>query len=230
MQIEIDPNITIWHLYGHDLVTDPATRRCCRGGSTGGRAQAHDKYDVESLPSLITQEKGIRIFAPDLAFGETYWVVLELQVPPGLEWPNFGTATVQYVDTLARANRRHELVLSEAGTIPANTVLMHAVGLWTSEVTFYALDDLYQNDRETAKTRLSNHIQVLQAAQAFVPAPQFRDDQVTFRKLISLTENLGQLVSWNEDMGGGPLGYAMYAMNGFGQVRGGFVKTRSGTL
>jgi Mg-chelatase subunit ChlD len=230
LQVEIDADVTIWHLYGHDLITDPAMRATVEQEARAAARRGRDEIGVESLPDLITQDKGIRVFAPDLAFGETYWLVFELAVRPGSAPPSFGTATVQYVDCVARASRRQELALSSAGAIPAATTLVHGVGLWTSETTFYALDDLYQNDRETAKHRLSNHVQTLQAAYADVPVTQFRDDQVTLRKLISLTDNLGRAISWAEDTGQGRVGYAMYAMNGLGQVRSGFVRARPGTL
>lgn len=230
LQVEIHPDITIWHLYGHDLITDPATRAVVEEEARAAGRRARDAVGVQALPDLITRDKGIRIFAPDLAFGETYWIVFEVQVPPGLEVPTFGTAKVQYVDCLARANRQHEVVLSESGAIPADATLVHGIGLWTSETAFYALDDLHQSDRETAKTRLSNHILALQAAHCHVAAPQLRDDQVTLRKLISLTENLGQPCAWSESARHDPLACTVYAMSEFGRVRNGFVRARAATL
>jgi hypothetical protein len=134
-------------------------------------------------------------------------------------------ATVQYVDVFTRTNRQHRLDLSES-TIPKEIVFAHAVGLWTSEITFYALDDLYQNDRETAKSRLSNHIQLLSGASSLVPARQFSQDQVTFRKFITLASNLGQVRSWSDHRDHNTLRYTTYAMNQFGQVRSGFIRTR----
>jgi hypothetical protein len=91
-------------------------------------------------------------------------------------------------------------------------------------VTFYALDDLYANDRESARTRLANHITTLQGAYRESPLAQFRDDQVVIGKLISLTENLGRPQSFSDS--GGTVGYATYTMNAFGQTRGGFVRAR----
>jgi uncharacterized protein YegL len=228
LQVEIDPSVAIWHLYGHDLVTDPATRAAVEEGERAARRLAHVDYGVESLPSLITRSTGIRIFAPDLAFGETYWVVFELEVPSETNLDAFGRATVQYVDTVSRTSERHELELTEPGAIPHDTVLVHAIGLWTSEVTFYALDDLYQDDRETAKSRLSNHVQILKAAYSTVPDQQFRDDQITLMKLISLSGNLGTQLSWTDQHGAA--GYTLHAMNRFGQVRGGFIATRLATI
>jgi uncharacterized protein YegL len=226
LQIDIDPEVTIWHLYGHDLITDPAARAAVIEEARVAGRRARDDYGADPLPDLIIEETGIRIFAPDLAFGETYWIVFELQVPAGAGPGSFGSATVQYVDTMTRSSRQHQLDLTPAGSIPADTVLVHGIGLWTSEVTFYALDDLYDDDRSTAKARLSNHIRILQAAHELIPAEQFRDDQVTFRKLISLADNLGRRTVWGEDLGSGPLGYAVYAMNTFGRVRSGFAQAK----
>lgn len=225
LKIDISPEVTIWHLYGHDLITDRAARAAVEEEARAARRRTRDNYGVESLPDLISQETGVRIFAPDLTFGETYWIVFELQVPFDAQPLSLGTATVQYFDTLTRQNCRDELVLSDVGSIPSNAVLAHSIGLWTSEITFYALDDLYQNDRETAKIRLSNHIQVLKSAYAYQPVNQFRDDQVTVSKLISLAENLGRPISWSEDSSS-PAGMTMLALSQFGQVRGGYLTFR----
>lgn len=221
LQIQLDAEITAWHLYGHDLITDPSTRARVEREVSAAKDRAREEMGVESLPDLVTEDDGIRIFAPDLAFDETYWVVLEVQAPPGRT--AFGTATVQYVDAVARDNRRHVVDLGAGTTIAAETVFAHAVGLWTSEITFYALDDLYQNDRASAGRRLAEHVEILNAAHAHVPAPQFRDDQTTFRKLISLAGNLGLVQAWTD---GGDAAYTIFAMNRFGQSRSGFVRNR----
>jgi uncharacterized protein YegL len=225
LKIDLSPDAVLWHFYGHDLITDPAARAAVEQDARMARNRAREDYGVDSLPDLISGETGVRIFTPDLAFGETYWIVFELQMPATMPPGGFGTATVQYLDTLARENRRHEFDLTEAGTIPAEAVLAHAVGLRTSEITFYALDDLYQNDRETAKTRLSNHIQILEAAYRYQPVAQFRDDQVTVRKLMSLAANLGQPFRLAEDIAS-PFGTTIFAMSQFGQVRSGYVTSR----
>jgi hypothetical protein len=230
LQIEINPDIRIWHLYGHDLGTDPVVRESIvRDAQQAGR-RASEEFHTRALPDLITRDKGIRIFAPDLAYGETYWIVLEVQAPEHEELTSFGHATIQYVDTLARASRRHDLPLTPPWTITAETVAVHAIGLWTGEVTLYALDDLYQYDRATAKERLSRHIKVLESAYKTLPAPQFRDDKVTFAKLISLSENLDLPMSWLDPgtRGGGPFGYAVYTMNSFGRTRAGYNRATYG--
>lgn len=225
LRIDIAPHIRIWHLYGHDLVTDPAARDAVVRDSQQARRVGRERFGTDALPDLITEETGVRIFAPDLAYGETYWIVFELEVPDQEEQATFGNAAIQYVDTHARASRRHDLDLTPLGTIPADTVTVHAVGMWTSEVTFYALDDLYQHDRATAKQRLSQHLNVLQTAHTMLPAAQFRDDQVTIAKLISLSQNLDLPLNWQEPgtrAGRAPWNYTVHTMNAFGQVRAGY--------
>ncbi|GAA5706509.1 hypothetical protein AQJ43_07175 [Streptomyces avermitilis] len=226
LRLDIDPEVEIRHLYGHDLVTDPRARAAVLREAGQAAERALQDYGTKALPDIITEDKGIRIFAPDLAFEETYWVVLEIRVPAGRELSGLGTATVQYVDTVARAGRRHELDLCEALTLPEETVTVHAVGLWTSEVTFYALDDLYDRDREAAKNRLTHHLKNLEAAHSHLPAKEFRDDQVTLRKLITLTGALGAVVSFSDvshGAGAGPgFAPAVRVMNDFGRVRSGF--------
>ena len=228
LQIEIDPEIRVWHLYGHDLVTDPVAREAVLQEAREARRRGEEQSGTPGLPDLIIEEKGIRIFAPDLAYGETYWIVLELELTDGAAPPDsLGRAAVQYVDTLARDNRRHELSLTPDGTIPEQTVAVHTIGLWTSEITFYALDDLYEFDRATAKERLSRHAEVLQNAYSKMPVSQFRDDRVTLIKLISLSGNLGRPAAWHDP--GRPAdaawNFAVHTMNAFGRVRAGYTRT-----
>ncbi|MFE2507846.1 VWA domain-containing protein [Streptomyces naganishii] len=223
LKLDIAPDVQIRHLYGHDLVTDPRARAAVLREAGRAAERARQDYGAEALPDLITEDKGIRIFAPDLAFEETYWIVLELSVPPGREAPGIGGATVQYVDTLTREPHRHELDLGAGWTLPEETVTVHAVGLWTSEVTFQALDDLYDRDRDAATKRLTHHIQVLRAAHSRLPAKEFRDDQVTLQKLITLTGTLDTRVSFSDmPQAGGATAPAIMAMSDFGRVRSGF--------
>ncbi|MFJ2303694.1 VWA domain-containing protein [Streptomyces sp. NPDC087787] len=224
LRLDIAPDVEIRHLYGHDLVTDPRARAAVLREAAQAAERARRDYGTEALPDLVTEETGIRIFAPDLAFGETYWIVLELTVPPGGEPRPLGTGAVQYVDTVAREGHRHELDLAAGLTLAEETVTVHAVGLWTSEVTFHALDDLYDRDRDTATKRLREHIRVLRAAHSRLPAREFRDDQVTLQKLITLTGSLDRVVSFSDQPHGpgGGMAPAVMVMSDFGRVRSGF--------
>ncbi len=99
------------------------------------------------------------------------------------------------------------------------------VTLWTSEVTFYALDDLYEDDRVTAKERLTRHIRILRAASQYVSAPWLTDDQVLLSKLISLTDNLQRPRALDDSLAGAaPMQFTMHTMNALGRMRGGYVR------
>ncbi|MFI1293432.1 VWA domain-containing protein [Streptomyces sp. NPDC020792] len=223
LRLDIAPDVEIRHLYGHDLVTDPRARAAVLREAAQAAERARRDHGAEALPDLIAEETGIRIFAPDLAFGETYWIVLELTVPPGREPHSLGTGAVQYVDTVTREGHRHELGLAADLTLTEETVAVHAMGLWTSEVTFHALDDLYDRDRDAATKRLKQHIQVLRAAHSRLPAREFRDDQVTLQKLITLTGSLDTVVSFSDQPHGpGGMAPAVMMMSDFGRVRSGF--------
>ncbi|MFF3499379.1 VWA domain-containing protein [Streptomyces sp. NPDC003247] len=220
LRLDIDPAVEIRHVYAHDPVTDPRERAAVFQEARQAADRARSDYGAEALPDIITGEKGIRIFAPDLAFDETYWVVLEVRVPADRETASLGRATVQYVDTLARQGRRHEIDLALDATLAPETVLVHGVGLWTSEVTFHALDDLYEHDREAAKARLQGHLRALDAAYSHLPAPEFRDDKVTLRKFMSLADSLGSTIAFTDSAMGGTAP-AVQVMNAFGRVRSG---------
>ncbi|MET9851149.1 VWA domain-containing protein [Streptomyces ossamyceticus] len=223
LKLDIAPEVEIRHLYGHDLVGDPRARAAVLREAARAGERARKDYGAEPLPDIVTDEKGIRIFAPDLAFEETYWVVLEVRVPPGHDLSELGSATVQYVDTVSREARRHELDLAATPTLTAETVTVHAVGLWTSEVTFHALDDLYEGDRDAATHRLSEHVRVLEAAHDRIPVPVFRDDRVTLTKLITLTGSLGHPISFSDTPHGSGMAPTLRMLNEFGRVRSGFV-------
>ncbi|SDP36599.1 VWA domain-containing protein [Lentzea jiangxiensis] len=220
LRLRLDESVTAWHLYGHDLVTDPSTRARVEREVATAKHRARDDFGVESLPDLVTGDEGIRIFAPDLAEGETYWVVLEVEAPDGTT--DFGRATVQYVDVVARDTRRHELELTD-GAIAPETVFAHAVGLHTSEVVFHALEDLYQEDREAARRRLADHVETLRAAHTVSPSPQFHSDQVTVRKLTSLVHNVGLVQAWS-DRGEGA--FTIFTLNRMGRSRSGFARRK----
>jgi uncharacterized protein YegL len=222
LKIEVPDELTIWHLYGHDLITDPAVRAAVHEEARAAGRRAERDYGTAPLKPIISDEDGIRVFVPDLAFGETYWMVFEVQAAPNAELQAAGAATVQYLDTVTRANKRIELPLDAPGRIPAEAVQSHALGLRTSEVTFYAIDDLYQNDLDTAKTRLTRHADLLGDVFEQYQVPQFQNDQVTVRKLISLAGNLGRPISW-DDRSPGPGVPAIFAMSAFAQYRGGHV-------
>ncbi len=230
IKVEIDQEISILYLYGHDEITDPARRAAVLRDAEQAKEKAEEEFGVESAPDLITQEDGIRIFVPDLAIGETYWIVFELGIPAEKSQSAVGKATVQYVDTFARTNRSHEVNLSSPGVIDAELVIQHALGLWSSEVAFYTLDDLYQKDFQTAKERIANHVKLLRAANDDLESEFIADDIVVFEKFMSLSQNLGKRLLTDEaprfrsgSAAAHPAQvYFLCSLNDYGRVKNGF--------
>jgi WD40 repeat protein/Mg-chelatase subunit ChlD len=201
MQIEIAPNIDILHFYGHDLITNPATRAAIERDADLTGKKVEKDYGVKPQPDLIKEDKGIRVFVPNLAVGETYWVVFELAVPEQHKSADFGKATVQYFDTFAHQNQKPQFALSKKGPIAPQWVTQHALGLWTSEVASYALYDVEANDLATAEKRINAHISILETARTHLTpktpvtsvAPvKLVDDIITLTKFLSLAKNLNQ--------------------------------------
>ncbi|NEP86318.1 MAG: hypothetical protein F6K18_05490 [Okeania sp. SIO2C2] len=109
LKIDIDTKIPIIYLYGHDEIKDPISRAAVFKDVEEAKRKAKREVGVKSEPDLINQEEGIRIFVPDLAVGETYWIVFELAIPEPNNLNSIGEATVQYVDTFKRKNQKHQL-------------------------------------------------------------------------------------------------------------------------
>jgi WD40 repeat protein len=218
MQIEIDPEIDILHFYGHELITDPDTRAAIETEADLVRENVEEDYDIKSQPHLITEDKGIRFFVPNLAVGETYWAVFELAIP---EPSDLGKATVQYFDTFARQNKTHQFYLSPKSQIDSRLVAQHGLGLWTSEVVYDAFADLYSNDLETAEKRIRYHILRLEAAKKEVASKKLVvDDIITLRNFLSLIQNWGKPIYVQDELQGDAnwvsgLDVIIRAMNGY---------------
>jgi len=225
LKVEIDRDIPIYHLYGHDQITDPRRKAAVLQDLENVKKEAEAELGVTPAADLVTEEKGIRIFVPDLAVGETYWVVFELAIPEGKRQSPVGKTTVQYVDTFARKNRKSEFPLSASGKLPADLVVEHALGLWTSEVAFYALEDLYQNDVDTAKKRIEKHVDLLTAANDKLSSEQIADDKITLKKFVSLAENLGKVKAASDVSPQRYNTFVTHQLSQFGKVRNGYFRT-----
>lgn len=223
LKVDINEEIPIVYLYGHDQIIDPVSRAAVLRDVERSRQQAEEEFGVPAPLDLVTEEEGIRIFVPNLAVDETYYIVFELSIPENVT--SIGEAKVQYLDTFKRENQIAPLTLSSPGNLPSNLVIEHALGLWTSEVVFYVLDDLYQNDLETAKQRINNHAVLLDSANNNLQSESVKDDVITLRKLSSLSENLGLAASTSDGSVVSPQRgqtYFMHSLNQFGRVRNGF--------
>ena len=197
-KVNIDPDISILYFYGHDEIKDPARRAAVLRDAEQTKEKAQEEFGVKSAPDLITEEDGIRLFVPDLAVGETYWIVLELGLPENQNFDAVGQAIVQYVDIFTRTNRTQKIDLTPSGVIEPELVVQHALGLWSSEVAFYTLDDLYEKDYKTATDRITEHVKLLRAANNDLESDFIADDIVVFNKFMSLSQNLGKTLLASE--------------------------------
>ncbi|RKZ93541.1 MAG: hypothetical protein DRR19_00870 [Candidatus Parabeggiatoa sp. nov. 1] len=197
MQIEIAEEITIRHFYGHDEVTEPVVRAALEREADNLGKNIEKDTGVTAQPHLITKDKGIRVFVPNLAVGETYWVVLELEVPKGQS--DFGKATIQYFDTFKQENSKKTFSLSPNGQLAPQLVAQHALSLWTSEEVYDALDDVEANDITTLEQRMQIHLSVLESAKSHLApkmpgrlktANPLMDDIITLGKFVSLAKAL----------------------------------------
>ena len=154
-----------------------------------------------------------------------------MAIPENKKQVSVGKATIQYVDTFVRENQKPELELSAPGTLPSDVVAEHALALWTSEVAFWTLDDLYDNDLDTAKKRIDNHVSVLESANKTLNSDDVRDDAIVLRKFASLSSNLGMRTLAFDPSGyrGSAQAYppVVFALSSFGQVRNGFNRVDS---
>lgn len=214
LKLEIDPSVSLVHLYGYDQVAEPIARAALEPGTTSAGAP---------VATFGTDEEGVQIAVPDLAADEAYWVVLEIAVPESLQ-PELGTATVTYVDAASGQHIEDVRALTmEPGptALPAHSVIQHAVGLWSSEVAFYALDDLSQNDLDTATARLATHASALEAAHAQLQRTWLSKDLETVRAMAELAQALisGRLGTRSATEARALL---RYTLDTFGRARSGF--------
>ena len=218
LKIDINPDIPIVYFYGHDRVVDPRARRAILGEVEESKAQVREELEIPPQSDLVTQEEGIRIFVPNLAIGETYLIAFELSLPDNII--SIGNATVQYSDIFKRENRRIPLNLSLPGNLPSEVVIEHALGLWTSEVVYYALEDLYQQDLETAKKRIDNHVNILDFANKQLESDSVNDDAIVMKKFQSLSKNLGKIIN-TSDAPQVQRAFT-YGLDQYGRARGGY--------
>ena len=226
IKVDIEQDVDILYLYGHDLIIDPVTRSAVLQNVERAKKKAEEEFDVTPEADLVTEEKGIRIFVPDLAVGETYWIVFELNIPEDKQKTSIGKTTVQYLDTFTRQNQKPEWELSFPGNLPPDLVVEHGLALWTSEVAFYTIDDLYEQDINTAKKRIENHVALLCSVNDVLNSPYLSDDAITLRKFLSLSQNLGKLRSFSDISPQGAKAYYIYSLNEFGRVRSGFNRAK----
>ncbi|MGC9350230.1 MAG: VWA domain-containing protein [Anaerolineae bacterium] len=185
LRIPIDTDVLILRLYAHDQVADPVARAAL--------AESPATPVPGTVPSPGGEEEGIRIFVPDLALDEAYWVVFEIGIPEGYPEDAVGDALVQYVDTLANRSRQDQVSLALGAApfkLPEDLVVKHALGLWTSDVAFYTLDDLAEDDLATADARLGAYVAQLQAINDELKRVWLIEDIEILEKISGLVQRL----------------------------------------
>jgi len=185
LRIQIDPRLPIRYFYGHDQVEEPVARAALTLGAV------EEVSPTPSAPSVVELEgEGIQVFVPDLAAGETYWIVMELTIPSDYDGEEIGTATASYIDTRMHAPRQIALPLMRSASrlkLPADLVVHHALAAWTSETAFYTLDDIAVDDLSTATDRLEGHLALLQTAYGDLRTVWLKENIEAVEQLLRLT-------------------------------------------
>ena len=215
LTVQINPSVSILYLYGHDRVEEPIAR-----------AALDQNPSSEISPETTSDaEGGLQIYVPDLAAGEAYWAVFEIAVPAASDTV-IGNGSVSYVDPGTGNITETRLPLS-LGSSPVklapDLVIRHALGLWTSDTVLYAVDDLAQNDLETAAARLVGYTAELDSAYTDLKTVWLAEDVTSVRKLALLANSLaaGDVSGRAAD---DTRSLLLYELNALGRARDGFTR------
>lgn len=215
IQIKIEEEVDIIHFYGHDLIQEPAAIEAVMSEVREVEQEA-TRAGIDPPPSLVSEDEGIRVFVPNLAVDETYWLVLELAIPNGVQ--SIGSATIGYADIINVESPIMNIELTLGGTLSSDLVVQHALGFWTSEVLYWALEDINRQNYESAKIRIENHISGLENAALELESTQLFDDVLTLRNFVSLINDLGYPIIITDESNALMVNY----LNLYGQQRDGY--------
>ena len=183
LTLQIEPEVEIRHFFGHDQVGAPISRA----------ALDQPADERPAGPAAAGGNEGMRIVVPDMAVGEAYWIVLEIALPAESPLITAGWVDLTYVDAAAAqpvATTQALALGASLAKLPVGLVLQHALGAWTSEVAFHALDDLNQDDLATAARRLTTHRSALAAAYADLTTVWVAKESATVTQLSTLADAL----------------------------------------
>lgn len=216
LTLTLDEGVEARALFGHDQVGMPIGRAALDAG---------EAENLQPVQITGTDAGGLRVIIPDIAAGEAYWIVLEVAVPAEHAPADkaIGDVELTYVDTAtARAVRTTESLTFGASwaKLPEVLVLHHAIGAWTSDVAFYALDDVLQDDLATATARLTAHLAALEAAYPDVTTVWLQEDIETVRTLTTLAAALEE-GSLPRATGTGATRLLQYGLDALGRAQSG---------
>lgn len=192
LKMTLSQDVSLRYFYGHEPITDPARKQDIFAESEAEKARAAEALGVEISEALIDDEEGVRVFVPNLGYGETYVVLLEVT----LQDPTDADALIldmegQYVDV---PNSRAVTIGPrpvKVGTdeVDPLTTAVRAFKLSSSEIVFAALSDLRIGQRKVAIDKLNAHSDRLRTAADDLGVASLRDDRVTLRKFARLLAN-----------------------------------------
>jgi len=223
MRIDLPKDFQLLHFFGHFPVDDPAIRDDVFRGVEVAKEQTKALLQVHSPKDIVKDEQGIRLFIPNLVAGETYILVLEVAAPPGADRGVYGEATLQYVDVLERAARSLQVTLNDDGLLNSRIVTEHAMQLWTSEVVYEALEDMYQNNPDMARDQIERHAQRLQLSSLQLNSQRLNSDRVTLMKFGTLLDNIGKPLNVLDRSHNLVQEFMIHKLNEFGRVRSGYI-------
>lgn len=222
VKVRIDPSVSILRVFGHDLITEPRVREAIVTSSERAAIASAAELGIKDTLDFLRDEDGLMLFVPNLRRDDLYVIMFELaNCKQQLE--SLGLASVEYIGVTKRERERIDVNLKRQNGIDSSVVMEHALSLTTSEVVFYALDDLYEGDIRTASTRIGAHIETLSLDPAAKGSRAVNDTVVTLRKLLSISENLGKPAVVSDSNRTSVEGALRHSLYQFGRVKGGFV-------
>lgn len=195
LRLVIDRQIAIHTFFGHDEVRDERTAAEMLQRIDDQKKIIGPDIFPADVKNLVENDTGIRLYLPDMAYGETYFMALELALPEEIEFPTLGSIETHYADVAQRKFETLGLELKQEGLIPPSVVIGHAAELGTSEVVYGTLADLTPQTMAHMSDRIVRHRARLKRIFNEVPESYLADEIVAMGKLIALARNIGTVPS-----------------------------------
>ncbi len=227
--VELPKNSQLIHFYGHIPVDDPAQKDEVFRDLEIAKEQSRQLFNVLPAEDIIDDDRGIRVFVPNIVAGETYLLVMEVFVPENINKKGelLGNVTVNFVDVLRKSSETRKLALTGKGLISANDVAEHAYQLWTSEVIYNAIEDILGDNFDAARDRIRTHENRLQLGALTLQSDELRDDRITLKKLGTLLNNIGNPLSFFDSGQEAVKQHTLHTLNTFSRSRSGYIRETS---